>query len=517
MKVALIDATTPACESIARGFSLRGHTVHRIDSVDLAAASDLLLLDAITAPDYARTVCFGMRDSLDAPIVWVVTRDRDGRPWVDAGASEWVAPGADPQWLETRVMLAERMCSLRRELTTRGAEAERERMNARLLMADRMVSIGTLAASIAHEINNPLTSVYTNIEHLARSGALTASIADPERRRVVEVALERCREGSERVRQITRNLLTFARSDQNNRRPVFVEELLESAVALCMNELRHRSQVVTEFHPVPPVEANPARLAQVFLNLLLNAVRSIPEGNAEGNTVTLSVNLDRKGRVEVVVRDTGAGIPPEHLDRVFDFTSRPANEGSGLSLAVCHNLVSEIGGEISVESVLGRGSVFRVALPSTRPEPMRSSNPVPETPRRASVLIIDDETNLRISLGQILAMEHQVTLMASAREALAAFTAGKRFDVVLCDLMMPEMSGIELYDTLTTVAPDQIPRMIFLTGGAFTSRAQAFLERIENPRIEKPFELDTLRTLIQHTLVNTPSANPPGLPEAGKP
>lgn len=378
-------------------------------------------------------------------------------------------------------------------------------------MADRWASVGTLAAGAAHEINNPLTIVYTNLEYLSRSAALADVSADPERRRRLEVALAQCREGAERVRQIVRNLLTFARADHEGRVPVFVEEVLESAAGLCSNDLKLRAQIVRDFHPVPPVEANPARLAQVFLNLLLNALHAIPEGSPDDNAVTLSVGLNSDGQIEVIVRDTGVGIPSQVLDHIFDpfFTTRSPGEGSGLGLFVCQNLVTEIGGEIAVERPTGRGTVFRVRLPPLRPEALRPPPAPSVQPRRARVLLIDDETNLRTSLAQLLSVEHAVTSLGSAREAIDLLAQGRRFNIILCDLMMPGVSGIDFYEYLQREAPDQLPRVIFLSGGAFTSRAQAFLDRVPNPHVEKPFELDVLREVIQRTLATTPSALPP--------
>ncbi|MEZ4407419.1 MAG: ATP-binding protein [Polyangiales bacterium] len=358
--------------------------------------------------------------------------------------------------------------------------------------------MGTLAAGVAHEINNPLMYVMTNLEFLSRH--LDASgDASPRARHAVEQA----REGAERVRQIVRNLRTFSRGDDDRRGPVSVTQVLESALEMAHNEIRHRARVVRDFDVVPPVEANEARLGQVFLNLLVNAAQAIPdEGPSEAHEVrvTLRHDLERR-RIVAAVRDTGHGIDPEVLPRVFDpfFTTKPVGEGTGLGLAIVHGIVRSLGGDIEVESTPGSGSEFRVYLPvaTQPPAPRRRSVPPPPSGARLRVLIVDDEPNLRSSLALIVGGEHDAFTEGSGRDALARVEAGERFDVILCDLMMPEVSGLDVYETLERVAPDQARRVVFLTGGAFTPRAQEFLGRVPNPRLEKPFDLDELQRLIR--------------------
>jgi CheY-like chemotaxis protein len=212
----------------------------------------------------------------------------------------------------------------------------------------------------------------------------------------------------------------------------------------------------------------------------------------------------------VDVRDTGAGIPPENLARIFDpfFTTKPAGVGTGLGLAICHSIVAALGGEIAVESAVGLGTTFRITLPQAGPDnlelpaPARVAAPVG---RRGRILIIDDEEMIVSALQEAL-REHQVMVETEAKAALKRLLGGERFDLVLCDLMMPEMSGMELFTRINDEVPEQAERFIFMTGGAFTPRSRGFLASVPNLRLEKPFDLQHLLTLVRDQLRERPLA-----------
>jgi len=276
-----------------------------------------------------------------------------------------------------------------------------------------------------------------------------------------------------------------------------------------MHEIRQRARLVRDFADVPFVDANETSLGQVFINLLVNAAQSLPTSNMEANEIRIVTSTDERGRAIVEVRDTGAGIPAAILSRVFDpfFTTKPIGIGTGLGLAICHNIVAGMGGELSVESEVGRGSTFRVALPASTaslPSPPVIAASTAGVLQPAHVLVIDDEPAIGRAIGRAL-RGHHVTIVTSAREALELFTAGKEFDVVLSDLMMPVMSGMELFDMLSKLNPAMASRVVFVTGGAFTPEANAFLDRVTNARIEKPFATQPLRDLVQ-TFVKQPTA-----------
>jgi signal transduction histidine kinase len=423
-----------------------------------------------------------------------------------AGAQDFMVKGT----------LARLLPAIERELREAAVRAERKKMRDQLLMSERMASVGILAASVAHEINNPLTVITANLELAIESlSALAASAAEPaalaaSAATTLKAADEQLREAqhaAERVRNIARDLRIFSRSsDEERRGPVDIRTVLDSSIRMASNEIRHRARLVTDYADVPPVEGNESRLGQVFLNLVVNAAQSIPDGNAEANEIGISTRLDAAGRVVVAISDTGAGISPEVLPRIFDpfFTTKPSGIGTGLGLAICHGIGTALDGEITVESEKGRGTIFRVALPAARvaaAEPAPS--PVqPETAaaRRGRVLIVDDEPMLCMVAKRILGGEHDVTAVSSAREALRLITGGGRFDVILSDLMMPEMTGMDLHAELLRVAPDEAGKMVFMTGGAFTPDASAFLRGVANPSVEKPFRPAVLRQMVQTLL-----------------
>jgi signal transduction histidine kinase/CheY-like chemotaxis protein len=398
----------------------------------------------------------------------------------------------------------------RLEDVLRQAEADRvqAKVKDQLMMADRQVALGTLAAGAAHEINNPLAYVMGNLGFLAEElerlepGAVTggahlttAQIA--EMREMVREALE----GAERVRLIVRDLQTFARAEGEATEVVDVGAQLENAIKMAKKEIAQRAALVRDYQDVAPVNANPGRLGQVFLNLILNAAQAIPEGAPDANEVRVVSRMNGSDTVLVEVHDTGCGISPVARQHLFEpfFTTKPIGVGSGLGLYICKNLVTAIGGTIRAEDGATRGSVFQVRLPAAPPKLLdATASPAAEHPAsRGRVLVVDDEPAVAKAVSRTLASEHDVVVVSSAKDALARIGSGERFDVILCDLMMPQMTGMDLYAELSRQDPPQSDRMIFLSGGAFSAAARAFLQHIPNARIDKPFNANALRALVR--------------------
>jgi two-component system cell cycle sensor histidine kinase/response regulator CckA len=380
---------------------------------------------------------------------------------------------------------------------------ERKQLEARLMVADRMASIGTLAGGVAHEINNPLGYVMANLEYVEEELRGVEAQCPVPLDDLKEVLAE-ARHGAERVRRIVRDLKTFSRVDAEERGPVQVQRVLELSVNMAWNELRHHARLVKDFAAVPPVEASESRLGQVFINLLINAAQSIPAGMVDRNEIRLVTKQDARGRVVVEVSDTGAGIAPEHLARVFEpfFTTKPAGVGTGLGLSICHGIISALGGQIAIDSAVGRGTTVRVTLPVAGAEVHAAVvAPPPAAPKahRGRVLVIDDEPLICSAMKRALSGEHQVTAVHSPREALRLMRADP-FEVILCDLMMPEMTGMSLHAELAGFDARQAERIIFLTGGAFVPAAREFLDRVGLPRMEKPVDLPALRAIIRTML-----------------
>ncbi|MBU8895909.1 histidine kinase [Corallococcus sp. H22C18031201] len=250
---------------------------------------------------------------------------------------------------------------------------ERKRVQAQLMLGDRMASMGMLAAGIAHELNNPLAYVLSNLEFLNRAlGGLPRALAVEDLVECRQV-LDDARDGAERMRQIVRQLKVFSRVDDAHEEPVDVHRVLDSVTQMAASEIRPRARLVKEYGAVPPVRGNEGKLFQVFLNLVINAAHSIDEGRMEANEIRLVTREDAQGRVLVDVRDTGRGIAPEHLRRIFDpfFTTKAPGLGTGLGLSICDTIVRALGGLITVESALGVGTTFRVVLESAASHAVR--------------------------------------------------------------------------------------------------------------------------------------------------
>jgi PAS domain S-box-containing protein len=389
---------------------------------------------------------------------------------------------------------------------------QQKKLQAQLMVSDRMASMGTLAAGVAHEINNPLAAVIANLDYVAAnveaavaSHGLPAIPSAAWLAEEVKGPLDDARLAADRVRHIVKDLKIFSRSpDAEAHGPSDVRAVMESSLRMAWNEIRHRARVVKVYGQTPLVDVNEARLGQVFLNLLVNAAQALPEGQAERNEIRVTTGLDA-GRVVIEVADTGAGISPEIIGRVFEafFTTKAVGSGTGLGLAICQRIVTDMGGQLTVTSQVGQGTCFRGVLPvATRDEPDAAAAPVAEIPaaRRGKILVVDDEEIVLRAVKRSLAREHDVEVVLAGAQALALCASGQRFDVILCDLMMPVMTGMDLYRELSTLVPQQARRMIFLTGGAFTPDGRTFLSEPPKENIEKPFDSANLRAVVRRYL-----------------
>ncbi|MDB4884199.1 MAG: hypothetical protein JWL95_2965 [Gemmatimonadetes bacterium] len=390
---------------------------------------------------------------------------------------------------------------------------EQAKLQSQMMVSDRLASLGTLAAGVAHEINNPLAAVMANLDYMAErleelsTGDLPGMSPALRRgwiRDELLPSLEDSREAAERVRFIVRDLKMFSRSPgEEILGSVDVKTVMQSSLRMAWNELRHHSRLVENYGHVPGVHANEARLGQVFLNLVINAGQAMHESPTEDNVISVSTRLEG-ANVIVEVSDTGPGIPLEIRGRIFDpfFTTKAVGVGTGLGLAICHRIVTDVGGVLTVESEVGVGTTFRVLLPVLVEEAVAVAAPPALSPasRRGRILVVDDDEFVVRILKRVLAEDHDVVALDGAREALALCAGGEQFDLILCDLMMPSMTGMELYLELERVAPDQAKRMIFVTGGAFTEKARRFLAETANEHIEKPFHAANLRAVVQRYL-----------------
>jgi signal transduction histidine kinase len=378
-----------------------------------------------------------------------------------------------------------------------------------LMISDRMASVGMLAAGVAHEINNPLGAALLNLETMQELvGRPTSARGDAE----LKESLSDARAAVARVREIVGDLRIFSRHEERSSSHADVIQALESSLRMADNEIRHRAHVVRQYGATPPVSGSEARLGQVFLNLMINAAQSIPEGNTLDHAIHVTTETDANGAVVIEISDTGSGIRAEDVPHLFTpfFTTKPPGIGTGLGLPICHRIVSQLGGTITVESEVGRGSTFRVTIPAARGDapsripPAPSSLPGPISARRGRVLVVDDEPMLASAIRRVLSREHDVETTTRAEDALDRLRAGGTFDVIFSDLMMPQVTGMELYARICKEFPEQAPRVVFLTGGAFTQAAHDFLLRVANPTLEKPIDRLGLLALVRERVKSAP-------------
>jgi signal transduction histidine kinase len=469
----------------------RVDSAERLSSALARQAWDIVLCDyALPSFDALAALEILKREHVDMPFIIVsgTMHEEAAVRAMKAGASDFFK----------KDNLTRLPAAIEREMREAEMRRERAKLREQLLLSDRLISIGTLAAGVAHEINNPLAYVVGNvefaIERLSAKGS--RGLTEPECAELL-AALLQAREGSERIRVTTRDLRVFCHTEDTGPVAVDVARVIESAISMAWNELRHRARLVRDFQTVPSVSANESRLGQVFLNLLINAAQAIEDGDPTRHQVRVSAVEHERG-VLVEISDTGKGMGPEVLAQLFQpfFTTKPIGVGTGLGLSICRGIIDELGGEITVESQLGRGTTVRVVLPAGKSVPApRQSSPVPASPRRARVLVIDDEPALCQIVYRVLSPEHDVVIAKDARAALQLL-ATDPIDVVLCDLMMPEMSGMEFHARLSETAPEIADRVLFLTGGAFSTRAAQFLDSVKNTRLDKPFDPAVLRKAV---------------------
>jgi CheY-like chemotaxis protein len=389
-------------------------------------------------------------------------------------------------------------------------------MSARLAEAERLASLGRVAAGVGHEINNPLTFAALNVnQSLEKLGALRAWLdrlpaevpgldeAKAKMNLMVEM-LDDSKIGMERIGQTVGNLQRLSRQGTHDRGTLDLPKVMEQSISMAWNQIRHRARLVKHLEAVPTIRGDAAALGQVFLNLLINAAQAIPEGEAEKNEVVVSTQV-QAGEIVVQVRDTGQGIAPEDLPHVFEpfFTTKAAELGTGLGLSISRQTVTDHGGRIEIESELGKGTVFRVILPlllGGLPPVEPSATAEPKAPTRARILVIDDEPLIGRVIRASLAGAHDVVVVSRAADAFDRLSTDPHFDLVLCDVVMPDVGGPEVYATICEKWPKLANRVVFMTGGAFTPATKEFVSRGLTPVLAKPFHVDELTELVRDCL-----------------
>jgi two-component system, cell cycle sensor histidine kinase and response regulator CckA len=383
---------------------------------------------------------------------------------------------------------------------------EQKLMRRQLELSDRLASLGTMAVGIAHEVNNPLAVVLANatyvleeLRHQQRSGE-----AAPRGLSEAVQALTELEAGARQIAGIVADLQAFSPPTQPADGGGDVAAATAWAVRSTAHELRDRAQVTTQVASVPRVKLDETRLAQVLVNLLMNAAHAIPPGAPARHTVVVAASVV-DANVVIEVRDTGGGIAPDVLMRVFEpfYTTKQVGPGTGLGLAVCHGIATSVGGRIDVESRLGHGSTFRVTLPIMTPrEVLPSITASATTPLRVGKILVIDDDPLVVQTMQRMLRIHTVVSITDAREALALLARGESFDLIFSDVVMPWMTGIQLYERLLVEAPDAVAHVVFLTGGAVDAQMSDFLAVVRNVCLTKPFSAHELRAFVQQRLAD---------------
>jgi len=371
---------------------------------------------------------------------------------------------------------------------------------------DRLTSLGSLAAGIAHEVNNPLTFVVGNLE-LAQDKAadLQARLSGPDAFSMVGVCqlMSRAQRGADRIADVMRSVSLFSHRDTGSETGIDVVAVLESSLQLAANEIRHCARLERDFQPVSIVRGNATELGQVFLNLIINAVRAIGEQPSDDHVIRVRTEMTALEEVLVTIADSGLAAAPAVGTPLFALSS--ATRQRRLGLAVSEELIRAMGGTLEFESARLPGSIARVRLPALAPPPASASRPAPVKPlptrraERVCVLVVDDEPLMCELILDLIGDEYDIATFTDSRAALASILDGS-FDVIFCDLMMPGLSGNELYERVLAQRPELANQFVFISGGAFTDRAREFLATTPLPQVQKPFTRKALVEAIESSL-----------------
>jgi two-component system NtrC family sensor kinase len=370
---------------------------------------------------------------------------------------------------------------------------DEKRLTEQLVQQEKLAAIGQLVSGVAHELNNPLAGVTAFSQLL-----LTGPDVTPEQ----HAALDTIHQEARRAAKIVSNLLTFARQHPPERRETDLNQVLLDTIELRRYALRVRQiELVVELDAsLPYTWADPFQLQQVMLNLLANAEHALVDRIGE-RRITCRTGRDGE-RLVVSIADTGSGVAVQDLGRIFNpfFTTKPVGQGTGLGLSISDGIVREHGGRIRVESEPGAGATFVVEIPLLAPPAPPAADPhvgARPTGESRSVLVVDDEPSIRSALTSYLASAgHRPVAVASGEEALAALER-QRFDLVLLDFRMADMSGDAVYERMHARDPDQASRVMFLTGDVQSESAREFIRATGRPCLNKPFMLDELaRALV---------------------
>lgn len=504
LTVMVIDDDEHTREALERTLETHGTNVvccdgaaHALDRLRAGARPDMILLDLIMPGMNGWQFRVAQKNDPDlAAIPVIVMSDDHSAQAAAVDASAYITkPIDEPTLLEAVDRVAN--------------DIARRRSLARASEFERLVSLGSLLGGIAHEVNNPLAFILGNIDLLQRqllSLACPQHAAEPFSVAAALRSLERLKTGAERVASVMRCASMFASADLAAIESMDVHEVLESSIQVASNEIRHGAHLVRAYGDVPRVRGNAAKLGQVFLNLILNAVHAIREDGRADHVIRIGTHAADNQTV-IMISDTATVLDPACLAHLFQpaASNAPARSQMHFGLAVSREVIEEMDGRIEVDAHAPQGVAFRVTLPGSTRRSFPAPPPRPPIrvqPDRATVLIVDDEPLMCEVFAAMLSDSYEVAAFSSARAALAACLE-RDFNVILCDVMMPELNGMDLFDRATAERPEQHDRFVFITGGAFTEHARLFLRQTRRPVIRKPCTRQELRDLVERILTSS--------------
>lgn len=371
---------------------------------------------------------------------------------------------------------------------------------ARVVQREKLATLGHLISGVAHELNNPLTTVCGYAQLLQRHAMPQAA-----RQELTRLARE-----AERAARIVKNLLVFARPSKPERQRLSIQEILEQALNFRAYQLAVQNIAVERRYAanLPALWADPHALQQVFLNLLLNAEQAILSLRDRGTILLRTLHLHNPERVRVEISDDGPGIPPDKLPHLFQpfFTTKQDHEGTGLGLSISCAIVQEHDGELSAANRPGGGATFAVELPAAWvAEPVATAEPKPRSISPAPlltphILVVDDERSVAHLIADVLREEgYGVELHTDSPRALFRALAVE-FDLAICDIRMPEVDGKTFYTALLERGHPLASRILFTTGDTLARKTGEFLERVGLPCLAKPFLVEELKTAVRDLL-----------------
>ncbi len=399
-----------------------------------------------------------------------------------------------------------------------------------LLHADRLIVIGQLAAGVAHEINNPAAFIMANITNMQAAISeikntcnairicLDYEEAETIRERLKDIMsgsnvygvindteeiIKETFDGIDRIRSIVKDLRIFSRIEEERLELTSINEIIDIAANMTYNEIKHKARLEKNLNKLPLIIADKSKLVQVIINLLLNSAQAIKKGQANENKIRI-ISQVVENNIIVRIEDTGTGIPEELLPRIFEpfFTTKPKEEGTGLGLALCADIINKHKGDISIVETSKNGTSIEVKIPFDNNPADKGKNITREDKlskiiKKKRILLIDDEALLLKAYKRNLQRDYDVSTCESSEEALELLKRDQNFDLILCDIVMPGMSGLDLYKILQKDYNDLSKKVIFCSGSGFGATSKVLSESYNNIYLQKPISMAKLKESIE--------------------